>query len=384
MAAHIVVAVIDSNPSCFARLQYVIVSRNNEKPIGIKAIASALGISIGTVDRALHNRSGISAKTRARVLNMAEKLAYHPNLAARNLKLNRRLRIGVFLPQEIASYFDPLCEGIRTTAADAQGLDVGVDIFRYPRIGKGDVELVELKIKENYDGLILTPGNSSQFEPLLSRVAQRRTPVVFVGSDLPRGERIASVTIDATVSGGIAAELLSRAIRKEASVAVITGNLDTQDHAEKLRGFAATLALVAPDLSLLPTIETHERPKEAYDATLKLISRRPRPEGIYINTANSLPVLRALEESKLLDQLQIITTDLYAELVPFIERGKVLASLYQRPYTQGKTAFEILVRFLTHQIAPEHATRLAPHIILRSNLSLFTKNLYESEEGAYG
>ncbi len=313
---------------------------------------------------------------------MAEKLAYHPNLAARNLKLNRRLRIGVFLPQEIASYFDPLCEGIRATAADAHGLDVGVEIFRYPRIGKGDVELLESKIKESYDGLILTPGNSSQFEPLLLRIAQKGTPVVFVASDLPRGERVASVTIDATVSGGIAAELLSRAIPKQASVAVITGSLDTQDHAEKLRGFAATLALVAPQLSLLPTIETHERPKEAYDATLKLIGRRPRPEGIYINTANSLPVLRALEESKLLDQMQIITTDLYAELVPFIERGKVLASLYQRPYTQGKTAFEILVRFLTHRVAPEQATRLAPHIILRSNLSLFTKNLHESEEGA--
>jgi LacI family transcriptional regulator len=358
------------------------VSENSDKPTGIKAIANALGISIGTVDRALHNRPGISAKTRARVLNMAEKLAYHPNLAARNLKLNRHLRIGVFLPQEIASYFDPLCQGVRSTAADAHGLDVGVEIFRYPRIGKGDVELLEAKLKESYDGLILTPGNSSQFEPLLMRIAQRGTPVVFVGSDLPRAERVASITIDATVSGGIAAELLSRAIRKEAAVAVITGNLDTQDHAEKLRGFAATLALIAPHLWLLPTIETHERPREAFDATLKLIGRRPRPEGIYINTANSLPVLRALEESKLLDQLQIITTDLYAELVPFIEKGKVLASLYQRPYTQGKTAFEVLVRFLTHQIVPEQAIRLAPHIILRSNLSLFTKNLHESEENA--
>jgi LacI family transcriptional regulator len=363
-----------------ARLQYVIVSRNSKKPTGIKAIAGALGISIGTVDRALHNRPGISAKTRVQVLNMAEKLAYQPNLAARNLKLNRHLRIGVFLPQEIASFFDPLCEGVRSTAADTHGLDVGVEIFRYPRIGKGDVELLESKIKESYDGLILTPGNSSQFVPLLMRIAQKRTPVVFVGSDLPRAERVSSVTIDATVSGGIAAELFSRTISKEGSVAVITGNLDTQDHAEKLRGFAATLALIAPHLRLKPTIETHERPKEAFDATLKLIGRRPPPEGIYINTANSLPVLRALEESKLLGQIQIITTDLYAELVPFIEKGEVLASLYQRPYTQGKTAFEVLVRFLTQQITPEQATRLAPHIILRSNLSLFTKNLHESEE----
>ena len=65
----------------------------NEKPIrspGIKEIAAALKISIGTVDRALHGRPGVSPKTRAQVLKMAEKLNYRPNIAARSLKLNRR------------------------------------------------------------------------------------------------------------------------------------------------------------------------------------------------------------------------------------------------------------------------------------------------------
>ncbi len=59
---------------------------------GIKELADALGISIGTVDRALHGRNGVSPKTRDRVLKMARKLNYTPNLAARNLKLNRHVR----------------------------------------------------------------------------------------------------------------------------------------------------------------------------------------------------------------------------------------------------------------------------------------------------
>ena len=75
------------------------------KPPSIKDIAQALGISIGTVDRALHGRPGINANTRARILKKAEQLGYQPNLAARTLKLNRRLRIGVYLPQQIASFF---------------------------------------------------------------------------------------------------------------------------------------------------------------------------------------------------------------------------------------------------------------------------------------
>ncbi len=57
--------------------------------------------------------------------------------------------------------------------------------------------------------------------------------------------------------------------------------------------------MVAPHLSLLPVIETHERPEEARDGVLKLIAKKPRVAGIYVNTANSLPILRALETDKM-------------------------------------------------------------------------------------
>jgi hypothetical protein len=44
------------------------------RPIGIKDIAKALGISIGTVDRAIHSRGGINPITKERVLKMAQTL----------------------------------------------------------------------------------------------------------------------------------------------------------------------------------------------------------------------------------------------------------------------------------------------------------------------
>ena len=56
------------------------------RPAGIKDIAKALGISIGTVDRAIHSRGGINPITKERVLKMAQTLRYKPNLAARYLE----------------------------------------------------------------------------------------------------------------------------------------------------------------------------------------------------------------------------------------------------------------------------------------------------------
>ena len=47
-------------------------SSRDGRPVGIKDIARALGISIGTVDRAIHGRGGINAITKERVLKMAQ------------------------------------------------------------------------------------------------------------------------------------------------------------------------------------------------------------------------------------------------------------------------------------------------------------------------
>src|ERR1035438_5875023 len=107
----------------------------NDEPsrsVGIKQIAAAAGISIGTVDRALHNRPGVNPKTRSRVLKIADKLGYRPNISARSLKLNRRLRVAVHLPRHIASFFDPLRDGVREAAAAMHGVAVDLSFRTYP------------------------------------------------------------------------------------------------------------------------------------------------------------------------------------------------------------------------------------------------------------
>src|SRR5580693_4544800 len=108
----------------------------DSKPIGIKEIAKRLGVSIGTVDRALHQRPGINPMTRAKVLKTAQTMGYRPNLAARFLKSRRQLQISVQLPSAIATFFDELREGIREAAAPFEPA-VRVEFRSYPHLGEG-------------------------------------------------------------------------------------------------------------------------------------------------------------------------------------------------------------------------------------------------------
>ena len=350
-------------------------TNRNGKAAGIRDIAKALGTSIGTVDRALHGRSGVSTRTKARVLRMAEQLGYKPNIAARSLKLNRSLRIAAVLPREIAAFFDPLRAGIRAAADETVGMQLTLDFIDYLRLGSGDRAALENAAAKRYDGILFVPFRPRDLADVMRQIVAKGIPMFCVASDAPDSGRSGCVTVDAYISGALAAELFSHKLQAPSRVATITGELATFDHAEKLRGFAATLAMLAPHLTLLPVVETHESPEDAYRQTMALLRSKTRPDAIYISTANSLPVLRALEENKLLGRVQVITTDLFHELVPLLESGQVLATLYQRPEAQGKLAFESLIAHVMDKDKPIRTHRFAPHIILRSNLSLFVNRL---------
>ncbi|HEX3437277.1 MAG TPA: LacI family DNA-binding transcriptional regulator, partial [Pseudacidobacterium sp.] len=164
---------------------------------GIKDIAKALKISIGTVDRALHDRPGVSEKTKARVLQMAERLGYKPNLAAQALKLNRSVSIGAVLPKHISHFFDPMRAGIRDAATATVGTTVNLEFHEFPHLGVGDAEAIETALQRNHDGLILLPGDTRKFDFLIRKILRHGVAVTCVGSDVPNTDRIGSVATHA-------------------------------------------------------------------------------------------------------------------------------------------------------------------------------------------
>jgi LacI family transcriptional regulator len=349
-------------------------SHSGEPPFGIKDIALALGISTGTVDRALHGKPDVSPATRARVLAMANELGYRPNLAARYLQSRKQLRIGVHLPRRIALFWDSLREGIREAAAPfAPALQV--DFHAYPSLGEGDIPLFEAALREGASGLIIAPGNPSALAPSLEHAAALGIPVVCVVTDAPASPRLTSVSADPFTVGAVAGELLARFVSSGGEVAFFTGWLATQEHADKLRGFASSLNAIRPDLAVGPIVEAHDDEREAHRRALDVLRAHPDLKGIYISTVNSLPVLRAAEQEGRLDGLTVVTTDLFPELVSWIRAGKVAATVYQRPLSQGRLALQALYQFLLNGTQPPPRLRAVPYLVMRSNLDLMLERL---------
>jgi LacI family transcriptional regulator len=348
--------------------------RSPNQPVGIKDIARALGISTGTVDRALHGKPDVNALTRVRVLSMAESLGYRPNLAARYLKSRKALRISVHLPREIALFWDSLREGIREAAAPFAPT-LHVDFRSYPRLGDGDIPLFEEALRDGTNGLIIAPGNPAALEPYIRSAACQGIPVVCVVTDAPETERLTAVSADPFTVGAVAGELLSRFQPSGGKVAFFTGWLSMQDHADKLRGFESSLKLFGSALRLGPVVEAHDDEREAYRRAEAVLRVHPELTAIYVSTVNSLPVLRAAEQQDRLRSLTVVTTDLFPELVERIRAGTVAATVYQRPLSQGRLALQALYQFLVDGTRPPARVHVVPHLVMRTNLDLFLDRL---------
>jgi len=118
-------------------------------------------------------------------------------------------------------------------------------------------------------------------------------------------------------------------------------------------------------------VEAHDDEAEAYAKCRDVLASTPDVAGVYVSTANSIPVLKALDDEGAGANVTIITTDLFPALAPFIESGRVAATIYQRPWVQGQIAFQAIYKYLVEGVTPPAVNRLSPHVVMRSNLKLF-------------
>jgi LacI family transcriptional regulator len=334
-------------------------------------IAKALGVSIGTVHRALHNHPGINQETKNRVLQEARRLGYRANRAARSLSMKRRLRISVNTLKGTTSFWDEVRAGIEQEARSLGMESVEIQYRTYPQLGDGDESAFEAALKDEVNGIIMFPSSPGRLRGWLRRAAPAQVPIVCVATDAPGTGRLAVVSIDTMVSGSLAADLLGRFLNGHGTVAVTVSDLAILEHAEKVKAFQSTLRSFYPQMQLEAPLEDHDIEAEAYVKCRQLFQSRPDLAGVYVTTEASIPVLNAARDAGILDRLAVITTDLFPELVEEIRSGTVAATIHQRPRTQGVMAFRVLHDFLVDHQTPSPQVTLAPHLVMRGNLDFF-------------
>jgi LacI family transcriptional regulator len=173
------------------------------------------------------------------------------------------------------------------------------------------------------------------------------------------------------LNGCLAGELMGKFVPPGSKVAIVAGMLKTEDHRKKSDGFSEAFRQHCRGGKIVGVIEGHEDEDESFQKTFDLLRRFPGVAGIYVNTVNCLPVCRALGARGLAGKVKLITTDLFAEMAPYFQRGTISASIYQQPFRQGQLAVRLMSDNLTNKIDFPPSVHLSPGVVMTSNLHLF-------------
>ena len=240
-------------------------------------VAALAGVSRTTVSFVLNGRdTSISPATRARVLQAAQQLGYHPHAPARQLAGGRSSTLGLVVrqsPEQLAG--DALLpETLRglTAAARSSGFRVIVEA-----INGGDSAYADLLRSRRVDGLILSGPRSD--DPDLKALVREGFPVVLQGS-LP-GVLVPSVDVD-NVAGarGAVEHLLAEGCRRIGCITNATlAYTAARERTEGWRQAMAAAGLDAPDAWLE---EGGFGASSGYRAMNALLARVPDLDAVFV------------------------------------------------------------------------------------------------------
>lgn len=340
--------------------------------VTLKEIAERAGVSIGTVDRALNNRPGVSERSKRRVEQIAAELGYRPNRFASALSRRSEKRIAAVFPDRPAAFYGEIERGVDRAAAELRDFGVSVEKIRYPlNIPDGAARCLSELVQSHFDGVAVNAaGLTSGAE--IDALAADGTPVITFNTDLPGGRRLFFVGSDSRQSGRMACELMDMMLGGSGQVAVLGNFARTMPFLERFSGFFEQLRAQPGGMEVMRCSECPSDPAEAQRALTEAVERAPDVRGVFCtghsSTVGAIRALKALNRRG----VRLIGYDLSAETAQALREGWCDLILYQDPFAQGYQAARLLARRLLEGWSPKHPQLLMDtQVVLRSNLERY-------------
>jgi LacI family transcriptional regulator len=267
----------------------------------LQDVARSAGVSLATVDRVLHGRAGVHARTVERVNEVVSQLGYRPDPAAARLARKRSVRLVFVLPSGTNSFVTLLNQQVSAVAPwlgeqRAKAEVQTVDVFSPDALARHLAGL-----QGRFDAVVVMALDHPLVRAAIDDLVAHDTVVVTLVSDVPSSKRAHFVGIDNVAAGRTAATLLGRFVRAapgaEVRIGIVLGSRALRDHAERLFGFEQVMAAEHPQLRLLAPIEGHDLSERTEPLIAKLLKREPGLAGLYSIGAGNRGVQAALAAS---------------------------------------------------------------------------------------
>lgn len=343
--------------------------------VTVKDIASKMGISLSTVNKALTGKPGVSEERRAEVIAVAREMGYVVNHVAQSLS-RKPIHIGIVIPSDWQQYFASVEYGMQVQLGKLAQSNVHGTLLHVG--SKEDIPAAfERLYRDKADIILYCPSLYELPENFGGYVAGKGVPVFVVGNDCDSLDSACTVSVDAKLAGSMAADFLRSMLPPGSKVAVFTGSRDMSAHMDKANAFLDR----ARELGLNPVgmYETFDNAEIVVQSLDKMQAEYPDVSGIFVATGITRPVVDYFNRENTGKCPCLVATDLYDGIREDMENRLVQGTIFQNQVLMGRLAVKMAYRYVVgitsyNTSGNDFSDRInvLPQLFLASNVKNFT------------
>lgn len=349
------------------------------KQIKIKDIAQLAGVSAGTVDRVLHNRGNVSAKTRARVECVLREVDYKMNIRASAISFRKEFTIVIAIPTfSPGEYWGSIRNGIE--AALQEYADISIRCIWFP-YNQYDVyscrSTFESVANLAPDAVIMGPIFECETLSFCNQLDTKAIPYFFVDSVIAGTNPWASFTTDQFACGRLMAHLMESILPADAEVVIMSaqriGSERAHNSIEREKGFRDFFESVGKADRVHKEYFSPLNPEKSSERNKSFLLEHPKVKGIAVMNSRGHIMAELLKENRFKD-IRLICYDMTGANIRCLQEGLISFLLCQNPERQGFNAVKSLIKCLLYRQPEEEPHQLMPiDILVKENLPFYDK-----------
>jgi len=320
--------------------------------MGIKQIAKLANVSIGTIDRVLHKRGGVSKETEEKILKIIKETGYQKNMMASRLKLAsvKKIQFAVLIPEtkKKYNYWKLPKKGVAKAVDELKELGVKVDYHEFSDSASFKKLSNKIFLKD-YDAIITVPFFKNSCNALLKQAKAKEITVVFLDTEIALdGGPAHFIRQNSHVAGMVAGRLLHGLIGSIGQyfvVNILNDKGPQVNNQQREDGFRNFFKSIGEDVS----ITTINHPlNHTFRATDEMISwsKDSGPKGIFVTNSRAHLIPEILSEYNTGNAF-IVGFDLNKKNIEYLKSDQISFLINQQPQYQGYAAIKSLFNFLT-------------------------------------
>ena len=316
--------------------------------IRIKDIAQRAGVSVGTVDRVLHNRPNVSKTALEKVNKALEEMDYKPNMYASALAYNKTYTFYCLIPKhESEAYWEEIEEGALAACELRRDFGISVKMIYYKRFDiQTFIKATNDCLKEKPDGVIVVPSKLDVTRAFTDQLHEQNVPFILLDSYMPDLKPLSFYGQDSFQSGYFAARMLMLIASKEKEIMLMkqmrNGNVASKQQENRETGFRHYMHDHFPEIVITEVNLPLDEKREKYgDILEKFFTEHPHLHHcITFNSKAHLVGEFLLRSNR--RNVQIMGYDMVPKNEECVRQGSISFLIAQHAYMQGYACVETL------------------------------------------